>query len=159
MYISTYIDSIIAQLNFTHDYIEAFIDEDEQNELNIKLQDVTADTVVSFLNIGVYVDNLTPALRIESQDYNLVFRIFEKQSELDDDSNTIDADIMTPLEIKANQIKYLIVSSSAYQKVPNQIKGQTFPNRLFKSEYDNIVAGIEFTMPVKLFLDVPFCGA
>ena len=59
MYISDYLTGIMAGLSFSHDYIEAFIDEANENELNLKLETVTNDTVVAFLNIGTYVQTVS----------------------------------------------------------------------------------------------------
>ena len=148
MYISDYIQTIVDSLTFDHDYIEAFIDEDEQ-EVNLKLECVTKSIVIAFLNVGTYVNNITVPYRIASQDYNIVFRIFEQQAELDDSDTTLDTDILTALEVKANQLIYAILNSAEYKGVADQARAQSVTMTAFKREYDNITAGLQIVLPVK----------
>ena len=157
MYISDYIDTIVSGLSFDHDYIEAFIDDQNENELNLKLETVTKDTVLAFLNIGTYVQNVSRTYQVTSQSYNLVFRLFEKMSNIDDQTETIDSDIITGLEAKVNEIQKSILESTAYQSVPNQDQNIDITMSMFRMDYDNIVAGVQFVMPVKLYLNIPFC--
>ena len=157
MYISDYIDSIASGLSFDHDYIEAFIDDAQENELNLKLETVTGDTVLALLNIGTYVQKVSKTYQITEQSYNLVFRLMEKQEYLDDESQTIDTDIITSLEAKVNEIQKAILTSSAYQDVTNQDESINITTSYFKANYDNIMAGVQFVMPVRLYLAIPFC--
>ena len=158
MYISDYIQGIVDSMTFDHDYIEAFIDENEE-EVNLKLEYVTKPIVIAFLNVGTYVNNITVPYRIASQDYNIVFRIFEQQAELDDSDTTLDTDILTALEVKANKLIYAILNSAAYKGVADQARNQTVTMTAFKREYDNITAGLQIVLPVKLWLNVPLCDA
>jgi len=158
MYISDYIQTISSGLSFSHDLIEAHITDALQGdwEINRQLEDSTEVYALAFLNM-VWLDNISISRRIESQDYTLSFRLMKKQTEFDNDSSQIDTNIITDLETKANEIKYKILESAEFSSVASNNGVIQVQNVLFRDAYDNITAGIQFTMNVKLDLGVTFC--
>ena len=152
MTLSDYIENISNQLSTTVTY-----EEGKEWEVNLELDNIETFPVLYFRNYLSATYTRDRAGRILYADYPITIEIMSKQNYLDDTTSNLDDTIFNSLTLLANEFIARVYASSEYQTPANQVSNQVYNLLAFRDKYDVIVAGIQLTTTLRLYLGEDSC--